>query len=156
MPNAVIQQEPRSKLLVALTFAVLSLSAIRIFLWRTDASDLCAVGGSVTFNGLPIPEGAIVFDPISDGQRREAVVKDGRYSLPQTSGLSRHKEYSVRIRAFRKTGRKYVNADPSASFDEYKQYLPERYNAGSDIKLTASPQSLAKDFNLTLPGTSQR
>lgn len=155
MPYAVLLREPRSKILITLAFAMLSLLAMRVVFWLMSAPNLCAVGGTVTFNGSPIPEGAIVFDPISDGQRREAVVKDGRYSLPQTSGLSRHKEYSVRIRAFRKTGRKYVNADPSASFDEYKQYLPERYNAGSDIKLTASPQSLAKDFDVALTGTSQ-
>jgi len=83
------------------------------------------------------------------------VVKDGRYSLSREAGLSRNKEYLVRIRAFRKTGKKYVNADPSASFDEYEQYLPERYNAGSDIRLNASPESLAKDFDVALTGTAK-
>lgn len=146
--------EPRSKILIASAIAVLLLLAMRFVLGLTSAPNLYAVGGAVTFNGSPIPKGAIVFDPISDGQRREAVVKEGRYSLPQKSGLSRHKEYSVRIRAFRKTGRKYVNAEPSASFDEYEQYLPERYNADSDIELIATRQSLSKDFNVALTGTA--
>jgi hypothetical protein len=155
MPYAVLLRESRSKILAALAFAALSLLAMRVVFWLMSGPNLCAVGGAVTFNGTPIPEGAIVFDPISDGQRREAVVKDGRYLLPQKAGLSRNKEYLVRIRAFRKTGKKYINADPSASADEYEQYLPERYNAGSDIRLTASPQSLAKDFDVALTGTSK-
>lgn len=155
MPYAVLLREPRSKILAALAFAALSLLAMRFVFWLMSGPNLFAVGGAVTFNGTPISEGAIVFDPISDGQRREAEVKDGRYLLPQKAGLSRNKEYLVRVRAFRKTGRKYINADPSASADEYEQYLPERYNAGSDIRLTASPQSLAKDFDVALTGTTK-
>lgn len=143
-------------MLVAIAFAMLSLLATRFVFWPTSAPNLCAVGGTVTFNGSPIPEGAIVFDPILDGQRRETALKDGRYSLTTKSGLLANKEYLVRVRAFRRTGRKYINADPSASFDEYEQYLPKHCNAESVIKLTARHQSLTEDFNVALTGTAKQ
>jgi hypothetical protein len=122
----------------------------RLLIWLISGSALYAVGGAVTYDGKPVASGTIVFDPTADGQRREALIKEGRYSLARESGLLRNAEYLVRVRAFRKTGKKYENADPTSSFDEYEQYLPEQYYSNPSIKVTATRRAFAKGFDLIL------
>lgn len=146
--------KPRTKLLVGMGFVMLAWWMLRLVIWLSSGTPAYAIDGAVTYNGNPVPVGAIVFDPIADGQRREALIKDGRYSLPAKSGLARDAEYVVRVRAFRKTGRKYENADPAASFDEYEQYLPERYYSDSGIRLKATRRTLAKDFDVAVTSGS--
>ena len=140
----------RARLLSGFIVAGSAFWVARLLLWLISGSALCAVDGAVTYDGVPVATGTIVFDPTADGQRREALIKEGRYSLARESGLSRNAEYLVRVRAFRKTGRKYENADPTSSFDEYEQYLPERYYANPSVKVTATPRACAKGFDLIL------
>jgi hypothetical protein len=138
------------RLLAGVTTAAAGLVLARLVLWLFAASPLHAVSGLVTYDGTAVAEGAIVFDPTGDGQRREALIRDGRYSLARESGLLRNAEYLVRVRAFRKTGRKYDNLDPARSFDEHEQYLPERYYSDPPIRVTATRRALSQGVNLTL------
>lgn len=144
----------RARIAFGVIGAVVLFWTLRIMVWFFSGAALLAVAGTVTFNGEPIPSGTIVFDPISSGQRRESVIKDGRYSLPKKSGLVRDSEYAVRVRAFRKTGRKYENADLAASFDEYEQYLPDVFYAEPSTKVIANRRSLARGYDLTLKSGS--
>lgn len=124
--------------------------------WIMSGETMYAVAGGVTFDAMPVSTGMIVFDPTGPSQRREALIRDGRYELPAIAGLRRGEEYVVRVRAFRKTGRKYENADPAASFDEYEQYLPDHYYSDPHIKITVTRGVLANGMNVTLTGDSSR
>ena len=141
---------PPARLLSGIISAGVAFWLARLLVWLVSGNALCAVGGAVTYDGLPVAAGTVVFDPTTDGQRREALIKDGRYSLASESGLLRNAEYLVRVRAFRKTGKKYENADPTSSFDEYEQYLPERYYSNPPIKVTATRRAFANGFDLIL------
>jgi hypothetical protein len=141
---------PPARLLSGIISAGVAFWLVRLLVWLVSGNALYAVGGAVTYDGLPVAVGTVVFDPTTDGQRREALIKDGRYSLSSESGLLRNAEYLVRVRAFRKTGKKYENADPTSSFDEYEQYLPERYYSNPPIKVTATRRAFANGFDLIL------
>lgn len=110
------------------------------------------VTGEVSFDGEPLPSGTIVFEPNegSDGQRRDATIENGRFALPDDQGMLPGQEFRVVIKAFRKTGRKYPNADISASFDETEQYLPKKYNASSTLSATISPDAEKNHFTFEL------
>jgi hypothetical protein len=84
-----------------------------------------------------------VFEPPtgSDGQRRDATVENGRFALPDDQGMLPGQEFQVAIKAFRKTGRKYLNADMGSSYEEMEQYLPEKYNSSSALHVTISPDA---------------
>ena len=146
---------PRTRWLFGIITAGAAFWLIRIVVWLASGNAIYAVGGAVTFDGVPVAAGTIVFDPIADGQRREALVKDGRYALGRESGLLRNAEYVVRVRAYRKTGKKYENADPASSFDEYEQYLPDRYYSDPSIKVTATRRALANDFNVAVTSSTK-
>lgn len=143
-------QKPRMRILLGLLLLATGFWLVRCVMWFTSGTAMHSVAGLVTFDGVPIPTGTIVFDPITNGQRREALIKDGRYALTDASGLVPNAEYVVRIRAFRKTGRKYENADPAGSFDEYEQYLPDRYYAEPSVRVTATRRALAKGVDVAV------
>lgn len=110
------------------------------------------VSGEVTFDGQPLPDGIVVFEPTpgSDAQRRDASIVDGRFTLPDEEGMLPGQEFRVAIKAFRKTGRKYPNADMGASYDETEQYLPERFNTSSTLRITISPDAKENHFAFNL------
>lgn len=99
-----------------------------------------AVSGTVTFDGMPLEAGMIQFDPQSgpQTQRREVAIANGVFQLSADKGLLPGTEFKVSIRAFKKTGKKYPNADPGASFEEEIQYLPEKYNVSTTLRATIS------------------
>lgn len=111
-----------------------------------------AVTGTVTFNGQSVPEGIVQFEPVTanDGQRRDAMIVDGKFTLPAGEGLQPGLNFKVIIRAFKKTGRKYPNADVGMSWDEKVQYLPPRYNSESDLRVTISSQESENDLTFEL------
>lgn len=145
-----------ARILVGVLSMALVFLLVRFVFWLTAGNTLFAVAGAVTYDGLPVPIGTIVFDPLGDGQRRESLIKDGQYALTSEAGLLRNAEYMVRVRAFRKTGRKYENAEPASSFDEYEQYLPDHYYANPQIRVIATRQALAKELNVAVTSGSAR
>lgn len=109
------------------------------------------ITGRVTFAAVPVARGSVAFEPESfPGQRREVLVADGAFTVPREAGLRPNQTYRVRVRGFRKTGRKYENADMSKSTDEEVQYLPERYNAASQLTVTTSPEQVRSGLTLEL------
>ena len=101
------------------------------------------VTGEVTLDGQPLPSGMVVFEPAvgSDGQRRDANIAAGRFALPDDQGMLPGQEFQVVLKAFRQTGRKYLNADMGSSADEMEQYLPKQYNSSSTLHVTISPDA---------------
>lgn len=109
------------------------------------------VEGTVTFDGQPVQEGSISFEP-KDGQGRDfgAKIEGGHYSINSPPGVAAG-EMVVRIRAFRKTGKKIPAGPPhppDTMIDEIVQ-APPRYNTKSNLAANlAAGQVNRFDFKL--------
>jgi hypothetical protein len=110
------------------------------------------VAGTVLLDGKPLSKGSILFEPVSEskGQSRSATITDGKFQLPEIEGVPPGMEFKVIIKAFKKTGRKYPNADMSLSYDEEVQYLPEQYNSKSTLRVTISDDEEKNKFDFEL------
>jgi hypothetical protein len=110
------------------------------------------VRGTVTFDGAPLAEGTLQFEPLelTTGQSREVAIRDGKFSLPASEGVLPGVEFRVVIQAFKKTGQKYPNADMAASYDEVVQYIPEQYNTATTLRATVSPNETENDLTFHL------
>jgi hypothetical protein len=123
-----------------------------------DGSSPVGVTGEVSLDGAPLPAGTIVFEPVpgSDGQRRDATIENGHFVLPDEHGMLPGQTFQVVIKAFRKTGRMYPNADRTASADEMEQYLPANYNAASTLRVTVSPNAKVNHHKFELNSTGSK
>jgi hypothetical protein len=96
-----------------------------------------AVEGEVTVDGTPVEEGSITFDPgDGKGPSTGATIVDGYYRLEGPAGATPGAKI-VRIRAFRKTGRKIASGPPSPPgtlVDEIVQYVPAAYNDRTTLR----------------------
>ena len=95
----------------------------------------CAVSGLVTFDGQPLAEGNIKFDPAeeNEGTSGSAKVTDGKYAIPLEAGMLAGK-FMVSITATKATGRQVRQFDSTtALMPEIIQYIPEQYNRLSEL-----------------------
>jgi hypothetical protein len=105
----------------------------------------------VSYQGQPVAVGEIVFEPQSErGQRRTALVKDGRFELPKREGFPLGQSYLVRVYGYRETGEKYENADMSQSAVIQEQFLPTRYNQATELTFETTSQNLRAGLPLDL------
>jgi hypothetical protein len=115
-------------------------------------NDNYIVTGKVTYDGQPLSQGQIVFEPRAAGKMSVAQIHEGTYSLPAGFGLSPG-EYTVRITSDRPTGQKVkpaVYSEDQTPTNVYEQFLPAKYNQNSELKITVSPESVTgHDFALT-------
>jgi hypothetical protein len=127
-----------------------ALLMIRASVWLMFASGgaQCAVEGSVRFNGKEIRQGEATFSPmtVADGQRRSTVITNGAFSLPRSRGLIRGHDYAVEIRGMRPTGKTY--ASQGQLVDELEQFVPERFNTSSELRVRPSSSTSRLEFNL--------
>ncbi len=87
------------------------------------------VTGTVTWNGQPIPNGHIVFEPLDAAVAPDAgPIRNGNFSLLASPGAKR-----VEIHADREIG----PPDPVMGISPRETYMPEKY-AGSNSVLEAS------------------
>ena len=94
------------------------------------------VHGEVTFDGEPVVEGTISFEPADGvGPTTGGPIVDGKYRLfgeaAPVPGMKR-----VRISAGRKTGRKIPAGEPFAPdvmIEETERYIPDIYNTRSTL-----------------------
>ena len=117
-----------------------------------------AVGGSVSYDGKPIPEGTISFVP-PDVQTRQAAgteISNGAYAIAKAEGLEPG-DYRVVIYAERPSGRK-IEADEGSSemIDEPEQYIPPMYNALTKLTVEISADRSDLNFDLEAPPTRRR
>jgi hypothetical protein len=110
------------------------------------------LSGSVTFDGVPVETGQIVFEPQGAGTMTITQIGNGTYQLP-ADRPAQPGRYLIRITADRPTGR-IRPADPRSHEDqateELEQFIPEKYNTRSELILELTDQSSEKhDFDLT-------
>lgn len=109
-----------------------TLSAIVILVLAAGCKERgCPISGQVTFDGKPVVEGTIAFEP-ADGQGATTggKIADGKYSLIDNASPMPGKK-RVRIMAARKTGRRVPAgppAPPTMMIDEIVRYIPDIYN----------------------------
>lgn len=106
-------------------------------------SGLVTVEGNVTFDGQPVAEGTIVFEPADGaGPTASGEIADGKYVLSGDSALAPGKKI-VRITAVRKTGRQIESGPPSppgTMVDEIERYIPDVYNTNSTLTCEVTSQ----------------
>lgn len=110
---------------------------------------LSTVEGTVTFEGEPVGEGAIVFEP-ADGIGRAAggTIRDGRYQLTGEAGVEPGPKI-VRITASRKTGNKVEPMPGAPEVDEVLPYIPAKYNQMSELTVDIGEGIVTHNFELT-------
>jgi hypothetical protein len=118
---------------------------------RNQGPERVVVSGTVNHNGKPIADGAILFAPTSALPTVGGVIMAGKYKVDGLGGVpvGTHK---VRFEAFR--------TDPLPGKDPQRmrfgdtvrrQYLPDKFNANSQMEMTIPPGSreITKNFDLT-------
>ena len=103
--------------------------------------------GSVTFNGKPVPSGAISFHPLAQGAAPQgAQIVSGRFRIRTLPG-----PYRVEIVAGRPQA---GGAELTPSMPRLEQYIPERYNAASVLEADVAPRGRdAFTFDLSSSNT---
>jgi hypothetical protein len=109
------------------------------------------VEGQVTFDGQPVEQGTIVFEPVDGtGAVAGGTIQNGKYRLGAEEQLTPGNKL-VRIKAMRTTGKK-IKADPPAPddlmVDEVQQYIPPHYNEQSSLTAQVAAGKGTKDFEL--------
>jgi hypothetical protein len=111
--------------------------------------------GEVSYRGVRVAAGSIRFFPSggTPGIGGSARIEDGRYTIPAGRGLAAG-AYVVAISAARPTGRN-VRPEPGHEADgpiaETEQFIPERFNTSSELKVELEPGENRRDFNLSPP-----
>jgi hypothetical protein len=112
---------------------------------------LATVRGSVTCDGQPVAQGSIQFTPVDGNAPTAAIpIQDGNYDLRVAPTKMR-----VEIHGYKKVGMKSLTAnDPkSPQVDDLREYIPEKYNAQSE--LTADIHSGENKLDFPLHGAIQ-
>lgn len=135
----------------------------RTFLWQTVALRAALLGlwmlagcssspprgivhGEVTFDGQPVQDGTILFEPESgQGQTAGGPIKEGKFTAEVPVGKMR-----VRINGNKKTGRRYrvYETPESPLVDEVVELLPPKYNVNSELTLEVKKGEQQASFHL--------
>jgi hypothetical protein len=117
--------------------------------------DLDRLGGTVTMNGKPIPDGTIRFMPVAAAAvpMAGADIKDGKYVANNRGGVPVG-THRIEIEAYRVAPNAVKPGQPTPPMTRgipRIQYIPKRYNVGSQVQITVEPGSLeiTKNFDLT-------
>ena len=129
---------------------------IALFCGGCGHSDGRPVGGMAKFDGKPIAEGSITFEPADgNGPSGGGSIQGGVSGVP---GHARERRSSASWRV-RKTGRKVrppMSGPPGpsggATIDEVESYIPEIYNAKSSLTCEVVRDGQNRiDFDLKSP-----
>lgn len=134
-----------------LPYALLATALASVFAAGCGGTTGKAASGTVTWDGTPLDQGMIEFVPTQAGALPAgAVIRDGHYSLPGSSGLAPG-TYQVRIHSRPGFDAGPGNApeiglgDPNAT-----ERLPERYNDATTLSAeVTSGGSNTFDFELS-------
>jgi hypothetical protein len=108
------------------------------------------VGGQVFVDGQPVPNGEIRFFPIegTQGPVSGSPIKDGTYLAKYKDGVPVGK-HRVEIMAYR-SQKGSMPEEIAREGGATEQYLPEKYNANSELTCTVDSETENLDFDLTL------
>jgi hypothetical protein len=104
------------------------------------------IEGTVRLNDKPIVSGSISFDSVSETSDKissGAVIRDGKFSIPQEQGLAAG-DYTVRLYSSEDTGQ--IDKNTGAAL--FKEQFPPKYNTASQEKISVSKGNTVFDFNL--------
>ena len=106
------------------------------------------IEGTVTYDGKPVPAGAISFiagDAKSGGSGGGAIV-NGRYQIPPEVGI-KPGTYRIEIRWAKPTGKQF-KSESGDMLDVTEEGLPEKYNTKSELtkEVKSGPNKI--DFEL--------
>ena len=106
----------------------------------SSENTLITIGGSVTLEGAPLPDGDILFTPADPQFGSEAAkIKDGVYQAKVRPG-----QCKVQIRASRPVpGKKGPMGEQLI-----EDYIPSKYNDQSDISIDVTKSQSKHDFQL--------
>jgi hypothetical protein len=108
-----------------------------------------SVQGTVTFDGVPVDGGVIMFLPAdAESVKAGGEIIAGKYNLEAAKGPNPG-EHRVQILWDKKTGRQIPSNDPPNTIDETKQVIPPQYNADSKLRADIKPGRNTHDFALT-------
>jgi hypothetical protein len=112
-----------------------------------------AISGTVSYDGQPVKKGIITFVPANGkGPTAAATIVDGQYSVKLAAGSK-----VVKIEAFKVTGQRHYNKNPSSPMvDQQEQILPPRYNTKSELAREISSTEKTCDFALDKSPTARR
>lgn len=107
-----------------------------------DAEKTYPVTGTVTLDGQPLPEGNIQFVPLDGKHGAEpGVIKDGKFELSAIQGQKRVEISAAKI--IPGSSLRGAGGEPVP-----EEYLPQRYNASSELTADVKPQENVIDFPL--------
>jgi hypothetical protein len=103
------------------------------------------VTGRVTLDGNPVEKGTIQFFPVDGkGQTAHALIQGGNFTAEVPVGPKR-----VEINAPRVVGkRKAYDTPDSPLVEEYRETIPTKYNARSELRTEVKPGRNEADFGL--------
>ncbi len=122
-----------------------------------EGADRVIVGGTVTYRGEPLSSGRIVFLPTKGTKATlsGAEIVDGKYTVDARGGVpvGTHK---VKITAQRVDPKQAERGDslPNNYQDiggpPMQQYIPEKYNARTELEITIPPEAgeITESFDL--------
>lgn len=104
------------------------------------------VTGTASFDGQPIPEGDILFQP-ADGKARPegGPIKNGAFSVEMVPGKKR-----VEIRASRENPGKMIDSmlEPGKKVPAREDYIPPKYNDKSELTAETTKSTAPLKFEL--------
>lgn len=114
---------------------------------RENGFERVVVVGTVTYQGMPIEKGEVLFFPQGGAPASVAVVQQGAYRADAQGGVPVG-DYRVEIRAYRLSATTASNGLTHASTG--RQLLPSKYNTKTELALSVVSQSteLIRDFEL--------
>lgn len=101
------------------------------------------VAGEVTWEGEPLPDGDILFEPVGGGIPDHGKIVAGKFDLQARPGAKK-----VKITATRAAGK----VDPSMGMAPQIDYIPHRYNAQTKLEADVQPND---ENHFDFPLTSQ-
>jgi hypothetical protein len=126
-------------------------AALSVAVGCGGAPETVDVSGKVTFDGEPVADGQIEFEPQGAGRMAFAAITAGQYATPRDRGVQPG-NYLVRITASRPTGKKadadsFIRDEAAAAINE--QFVPAKYNSASELQIEIEPAASAvHDFEL--------
>jgi hypothetical protein len=122
--------------------------AIALIGCGADNTGRQAISGTVTFRGLPLDRGTIQFLPVSEGQGSGALIRDGKYSIPQEKGLEPG-TYRILISSGEPGAKHGAEEAPGMSRPLSKERIPETYNLKSNKQVEVKPTG-SNTFDFTI------
>jgi hypothetical protein len=102
------------------------------------------VSGTVTFDNEPVKEGHIAFVPADGKGGGGGPVADGRYSVTLPRG-----SYRVEVNASKSMKLPAGQVGMDGAKEEVRSYIPEKYNAKTELKAEVPSPTSPLDFKLT-------